>query len=636
MMLKPYGIDGNGKPLNSHPVIDAIYHPNKEWSGAHFREILAVMALVHPKVYVLVWRKNGSQVAPAGKTTPNNIAGFTILEGASVVIQNGRKTYHVNGATYTDADVIEISAGVDPYRLNAGYSPTSAVNKWAKLDDYILAYQTGYFENGAVPAGQFIITAPTADEFNHIVDAMQAQHRGAGRNNNVIYTHRPINSITGSPEEAQIQWVPFSGKNSELSMAELFEQASQRIDSTFGVPASIRGVNDNNTYASVRVDEQIFIRYTVEPFATKIWTQFTQELNRITGGLGFALVFDIDIPGVAEEEKMEAERKSVELGILTQAINAGYSLDSVVDAFDLPNSYKLLKMENKTPEIINHKPEVDEGGEVEEAPDGTAEQSKAIKTKALEDYKENSDIIRQIIERTRAVSAEQIADAIKGVKTKAEGDDETPDYSEKLAEELSGVLVAYYITTGKLSYALGVSMLKEHGVAFTPTPGQGFSFTREYMQKYYDYLLNVGESYTKETAEQIRRVLAEAYAEGLDKEQIADRLRGLVDGEERRAQRLARTEAHRTFGDSRALAMRQLAEQSGTQIYKVWRSNVGDPCEYCRAMDGKRVAVHDNFLAVGESVNGKDGGTFHNNFVDVESACLHPHCMCYVKYEVAR
>src|SRR5690606_10294318 len=140
---------------------------------------------------------------------------------------------------------------------------------------------------------------------NNIVDKMQEKHRGADNNNNIVYTHRPVDNATGKPVDAQIEWIPYSVSNRELSLKDLFEQANKKIDSTFGVPASIRGVGENNNYATARTDQQNFMENVVDPIALKIWTGFTHELNRITGGLGVAISYDIEIPALADEEKVK-------------------------------------------------------------------------------------------------------------------------------------------------------------------------------------------------------------------------------------------------------------------------------------------------------------------------------------------
>jgi len=144
-----------------------------------------------------------------------------------------------------------------------------------------------------------------------MVDKMQEKHRGADNNNNIIYTHRPIDKATNKPAQAQVEWVPYSVSNRELSLKDLFDQANKKIDSSYGVPASIRGVGENNNYATARTDQQNFMENVVDPIALKIWTGFTHELNRITGGLGVAISYDIVIPQLADEEYVIEQRDQI-------------------------------------------------------------------------------------------------------------------------------------------------------------------------------------------------------------------------------------------------------------------------------------------------------------------------------------
>ena len=95
--------------------------------------------------------------------------------------------------------MLEISIGADPNDLDAGYAPSVAIKKWADVDDFIASYQAGFFENGAVPAGEFIITARNTQDFEDIVAKLKRQHRGSGNNNNVVYVHRPMSPDTGMP-----------------------------------------------------------------------------------------------------------------------------------------------------------------------------------------------------------------------------------------------------------------------------------------------------------------------------------------------------------------------------------------------------------------------------------------------------
>lgn len=649
--IRPYAIDANGKPMNKARVIDKLYHPNKQMSAADFREALAVMTMVHPKVYLLLWREEDGVAKPGGKIYEQNLAGFTFMEGVSEVRYGKEKYYQWNGKTFTTDEVIEIFSGYDPYNLSRGYAPSNAIHKWANVEDYIAAYQAGFFENGAVPSGQFFITAKDKNEFREIVRGMQNAHRGSGQNNNVMYSHRPIDPATGAPTTAQIEWIPFSQTNKEMTLDSIFQQANDKIDSAFGVPASIRGVNDNNTYASVRVDEQIFIKYTVLPFATKIYSRLTHELNRVTGGLGYAITFDLDVPGVADEEKIEAEKKLTEFTLINQAVQAGYSLDSVIDAFDLSNGYKLLKEGYQPPVIQNDKPEVDEGGEVDDAPDSTQidnpENSKSVKTesgdhahecscshKAHTPTPQEKKLIDEVASVVREQMANQIEKAIEGNELNKDVNDADDDNIDETVSKILTILIAYMLTRGKVTYAEGINLLKANNIAIDATTE--FVVSSATQASYRAYLMNVATSYASETATHIRSILAEGQTLEWNKEQIATQLRNIMNTDEWRVQRLARTEEHRSTNQSSIDAMSQLMSETNTKIYKVWHTNSGEPCEFCQAMNGKKEIVTGSFLPKDGSIVGTDGGIFVNTFVDVDAADLHPNCHCRVSFEVEK
>jgi phage portal protein BeeE len=371
----PYTVDKNAKKVPSN-LINRLYHPNQDMSSSDFRESLAVMALIHDRVFVLVWRSEGGVARPGGVITPENIAGFTFLENPVVTLVDGRKVYTVDGKTYSESEVIELK-DINPYNLHRGYSPARAAEKWATIDDYIAAYQKGFFKNGAVPAGQFIITASTPQEFNDEVDKLEAKHKGAGKNNNIVYVHRPMDR-EGKPSNAKIEWVPFNVQNKDLALNDIFEQANLKIDSVYGVPAEIRGHLSNSNYASVNVAEKIFIKYVVMPFTQKLWTRFTHQLNRITGGLDVAISFELDIPGLVDEELIIEQTKKHRDERVQLYIERGYTLTSIKKYLETDD----LTMLEATTEIAEEgNDDVDEGDEVTDAPDvpdgsGTGAQNK--------------------------------------------------------------------------------------------------------------------------------------------------------------------------------------------------------------------------------------------------------------------
>lgn len=635
MTIRPYSINANGKPVES-VAVNALYHPNQQDSSVAFFEKLAVMNLTHRKTYLLVWRREGNEAKPGGDITPQNIAGYTFLENPGITRRDGHTLYNVGSQEFSDQEVIVIPGGVDPYDLYGGYAPGEASRRWAKLDDYIADYQAGFFENGAVPAGQFIITAASGEDFNDIVDKMQARHRGAGKNNNVTYTPRPVDQATGKPVDAQVEWIPFASTNREIDFKNLFEQANKRIDSAFGVPASIRGVGENNNYATAQTDQQNFIRFTVSPLALRIYTQITHELNRITNGLGVAITYTLVLPAISDEQKTQAETKTLEVAALTSLITAGFSLDSTVDALRLSNSYKLLKQGAGKTEIDNDKPEVDEGGEVTESPDpekidGVTPLNKAAAKRtnpkaALTDQEKLEKAARKFLKS-------QINKAIDEVDPSDQGEF-TQDQLETFVDEALIAITSMLVASGDLQHEEGIALLLAFGIDTENITA--FKLTDDKLAAYRTYLLNVGNSYGSDTTTAIRAVLDRGAAEGLTANEIKKQLRGLTDLEEYRVTRLARTETARAGGNGSLYSMQQIDDETPATIYKVWNTTSSNPCPQCQALNGTRKRVGEAFLNNGEQLQLEDGGVFVNTFVDADIASVHPNDECVMTYEVER
>lgn len=604
----PYAVGADGKRLENQPrLIAALYNPSKQMCGVEFFETLAVLALVFPTVYILCWRAEGEgrPAVPGGQITADNISGFTFLENPEVKEdkQTGRKTYitRKNGTarSWSEDEVIEISLNVNPYHLMEGYSPSMAAKKWSNTDDYIADYQAGFFRNGAVPSGQFIITARTVEEFNEIVADLQHFHRGAGANNNVQYVHRPIDTLTGATMNAQIEWVPFQQPNNQLGLKELFEQANKKIDMTFGVPAEVKGYLQNSNYASVSVADYVFSRRVVYPKLVKIWSRFTHEMNRITGGLGFAISFDYEIPVLEDARKSQVEN-------LTKLLGIGYTLESAVEALQLPKSFLRLAMpeENKEDEI---RQDVEQLKIRESA-------NQAITSKMVEVKKKIAQANPQVYKTAEEFMQRQVDSAKEGnifdyVK-------ESTVFKVAMLDLLLGIVEE----NGQAQYAKGKDMLESAG--WDTELAKGFLIPEETRRAYDEYLSEIALSYSSDTNEAIEKVLAQAQFENWDKEQTREALSQVMVADQWRIERIARTETHRAEQLGNLTAMRELAKTTGATIWKVWHINpdIEDHCETCLQLDGVRLPLGDSF------------GDFKAGEGDIADA--HPNCGCFLTFDI--
>lgn len=615
MTIRPHAIDANGKTVD-HPVINALYHPNQLDSSVAFFEKMAVSTLALKKTYILVWRREGNEAKPGGEITPDNIAGFTFLEFPGITRRDGRTFYNIGSQEFSDKEVMTLPGGVDPKDLYGGYSPSEAARAWIKLDDYIADYQAGFFENGAVPAGQFLITAPTVKEYNDTVDMLEARHRGAGKNGNVTYSHRPIDPNSGKPAEAQITWTPFAQSNKDIDFKNLFAQTNKRIDLAYGVPQIVKGVDDAATYANAQVAEKGFAKRAVYPLALRNYTQITHELNRITDGLGVAVTFTYEIPIVADEEKVEAETKAIHATVITTMVESGFSLDSIVDAFELSNAYKLLKKDESAPVIDNDKPDVDEGGEVTSAPDPKKiDGVTPVNKMELSDEQKLEAIAKQYMQ----IQVDRVIEEYKDEPTNEVEPAPTEAELDVFVAAMLAIIVGILIEKGESEYAAGISLA---GVSASDL--QGFTLTEGAQDAYRGYLRRVGTTYGEDTAESIRGVLLESRDSGLSRAETEKALKAILERDDYRVKRLARTELNHSQAQGSLEGMRELATETGVEFEKALDHSGVVPCEFCQTYEGRWFPLDSSILGLGETVVGTEGTIFINDFVDYDAGDIHP------------
>lgn len=631
--VAPYAINEKRERVLNAVALDKTFKPNQQMSGYDFREALFGKFIVLGEALVRVHTKNDDDA------TPDNIIGYTFLENAVRIVSpvDGVITYTVNGKTFTDKEVIRIH-GFNPNSLLDKYSPTQAAKRWSGIDDYIADYQRGFFKNGAVPAGEFIITAATPQDYKDIKAGMQNAHRGAGKNNNVVYSYRPIDA-NGKAQNSQIEWIPFNSDNKSLDLGAIFDQVNSKIDSAFGVPASIRGVGENNNYATAQMDARNFVENTINPLLLKVWTSFTHELNRITGGLGYAIVYDLDIPSVSYDKKVQAETHQITLTTISNALQAGFDIKSVLEAIDAPESYQSLVSGYVQP-AKQDDPDVDMGNEVDDAPEeavtkGAAKSTDPKATKVVGiDLPHRRKQEQQLEDVIRASMERQIDRAIK--ETKAFGDATAEEVTQFL-DEMMVIIAAGMLVSGEIEYALGIELIRQAGL---PTDATSvYNLSQRTINDYRGYLTNVAKGYQEQTAEAIRTILARANEGGLTRVQLQQELAGYINSHDAkyRISRLAVTETNRSMNLASIDSMKQIAEETGAVVEKGFQHDGSDtPCEYCQTILQTWIPIDQLLLPKGDVLVGVDGGIMLNDFADNDGWDVHPNGHCVPIFRVVR
>lgn len=648
-VIRPYAIDENGEKVKDTPnVINSLSRPNVQMSGFDFRDALAVMTMVHDQTFILVWERKGGEVVPATESIrEETVAGFTFLENVQVQVVEGKIQYRVgSNQVYYPYQVMSLY-DVNPNGLLKGYSPSKAAKRWTRIDDYIADYQTGFFENGAIPSGQFIITAPTMTEYNDIVDKMQEKHRGARKNNNVMYSYAPIDKTTGKPSQATITWVPFNVTNKDMSLKDLFTQANNKIDSVYRVSAFIRAIDEAPNFATAQIIERNFVENTIRPFAIKKWARFQHELNRIVGGLGYGISFKLETPGIAEEDKNVAETNVARVSAINLLTDRGYTLDSVIEALQLPDSFKKLKTgSSKTTSTPDDNPDVDQGGEADDLPDQTKNltQNKSKKKGAakaklpkaeLTDQQKLEKIARQYMQSQVDKAVKDYEDEQEDAASNEVTGSPTPDDLDKFTDDMLVEITAIMSVEGAEKFEEGKELVLEAG--FKADDLENYSVTQQARDDYQAYLRKVGTSYGDDTAESIRAVLATSQADGLTVAETKAALRNVMTTDEWRVVRLGGTELNRSLSLSGVDAMKDIQNKTGAVLEKaLTHDDPSSMCEFCAAINDQWFKVDEPLLGLGETLEGTEGGTLINNFVSNDGYDPHPNGKGHMTYRVVK
>ena len=102
-------------------------------------------------------------------------------------------------------------------------------------------------------------------------------------------------------------WVPFQNANDTLDLQTVNDVVNNRLSNALAVPDIIRGIDNGQTYANAEQAERAFIENTLKPLCMTVWDKWQFDLARITGGLGYGITFNLDLPTQTDEEKEQTD-----------------------------------------------------------------------------------------------------------------------------------------------------------------------------------------------------------------------------------------------------------------------------------------------------------------------------------------
>lgn len=628
----PYAVTSDGRRLNpAPPALSALYAPNDTYSCLEFLKLIASGMLTQSHVDILIWTTNG----PGGTITPDNITGYTLLPANSRVYNDTRSNwYHRvtmdigNGPRqyeFTRDETIALSYSRHPDDPTRGISPAMTIKKWANVDDMIADYERGFFGNNAVPAGMLGIVSENAEDFQRNRARLEETFRGAGNNNGIVYNMVPVDPMTHKPSQtSKLVWVPFQNSNDSLDLQTVNNVVNNRLANALAVPDIIRGIDNGQTYANAEMAERAFIENTLKPLCMTVWDKWQFELDRVTGGLGYGITFTLDLPAQTEVEKVQAETQQIRINNLIQLINMGASVESAVEALNLPEAYRRLNLHPTTPDTP-----------LLPSARNTTKATKPAHNTPTEPHllTATRTYVNRVIQLTRRSQA-GLRDDLKTIGQQWINDVENDlithltNYAKKTGLKLEQVITAWAETHPNTPIAVEIQN-------YTQNDWQKlYNWTKlptNVKTAYSDHLEAIADTTSKTITAKTLDLLTRADNEQWDARRLHDELARL--GNEH-AELIARCETVQAQRLGSLYSARNLSETLGVRLQKVWRTTGdGNTCDFCKHMEGVTIGLDGSYLDYGASVETGDR-TYVNSFENMVTPNGHPNCRCYEDYEV--
>ena len=628
----PYAVTPDNRRLNpAPPAIRALYAPNDTYSCLEFLKLIASGILTQSHVDILIWTTEG----PGGNITPDNITGYTLLPANSRVYNDTHSDwYHRvtmdlgDGARqheFTRNETIALSYSHHPDDPTRGISPAMTIKKWANVDDMIADYERGFFGNNAVPAGMLGIVSENAEDFQRNRARLEETFRGAGNNNGIAYNMIPVDPLTHKPSQtSKLVWVPFQNSNDSLDLQTVNDVVNNRLANALAVPDIIRGIDNGQTYANAEMAERAFIENTLKPLCMTVWDKWQFELDRITGGLGYGITFTLDLPAQTEVEKVQAETQQIRINNLIQLVNMGASVESAVEALNLPEAYRRLNLHPSTP-----------GTPLLPSARNTTKASKPINDTPTEPHllTATRTYVNRVIQLTRRSQA-GLRDDLETIGKQWINDVENDlithltEYARKTGMKLEQVITAWAETHPGNPIAVEVQ-------GYTQTDWQKLydwtNLPSNVKTAYLDHLETIANTSSKTITGKTLDLLTRADKEQWDAHQLREELTRM--GNEH-AELIARCETVQAQRLGSLYSARNMSETLGVRLQKVWRTS-GDAttCDFCKHMEGTTLGLDGSYLDYGASVETGDR-TYVNSFENMVTPNGHPNCRCYEDYEI--
>lgn len=584
--VRPFAVNEKGERIknrNKTPELNLLDYPNDEMGWSEFADLCFATWLTKDQLYIHAHFDEKHR----------QIIGYSVIPGAAATWNGYETIWQVIGEDGTQIELrkdevmtLRFSRSPDdPFR---GVSPASAARVWAQTDDLIAQYQRAYFENGAIPSTITFITASTKERYEEVRRELESKLKGAKNHNKTVYAWRQFLQDTGDSKD-QIEVKPIQGGNNTLAIDSIVKIINDRLNKAVGVSNFIMGDDSSAKYSNAELSDQQFTKRRVYPALLSFWSQFQHELDRITGGLGYGIQFELEIPELTDRAKTKAETAEKNIQSIITLINAGADPTSTVQALELSPAWlkvasgiwtKVLASNNS----YTQQPSLADGKHschartCQHSHDYIIDAERPLDKDEQAIYDALMDLARAIVEADPNVTEEQIVDRITAI----------------LEEQANN--------GGTEAMTKVAALLQDEEIknAITTAAKQGYVITDALQDRIKQRTATIVKGYSAEVRDQMRSILNNT--RGLTAKQIEEKLKQLIPNY--RARMIARNETVYAFKSGHLECDEDLASKYDLKIRLTWRCREDNKtCDACAAMDGQTTML----------------GTAYQNVIDLEA-----------------
>lgn len=646
--VRPYGVSQSGRqlPITKTPELATLDDPNDEMGWSEFMDLAFAMWLTESELNIHVWLKGR-----------DHVYGYTILPpNCRVDSGNGEYYYQIqtkegSSENLMPSEVMSLRYSRNPRNIQKGVSPAQTVFVQTQIADLMYQYQRAFLENGAVPAYITIIRASTKEKFEEAKREMEHGFKGADKKGKTLYLWRQY--LPDGSESDQVEIKTIQPNNSTLAIKEIISIVKDDFNKAFGVSEFILGNDSSAKYDNAELSQQQFMLHRVKPALASFWSQFQHELDRITGGLGYAIDWDLEIPELTDRLKVKAEISQKNVENLTNLITSGATARAAVMALELNEEWldvaagiqSRLDEQKMAQELLAAEPSQEVDQENTQTAENRTDLQEDMNTKSSIDecrdhncahtHDDNKKIVpsftaEEIIEKAIYDKlSEMLSSAIH--EALGEGvvlsEDDIAALRDQIVSELikradDGANDSAKAVKGQVIGVFGdeIDKVLENG---------GFHVSDEFKERIQERTRELVSRFNGDARETVKAALEKMQREGMSAKQIEKELSQAMP--KARAATIARNETNYAFRAGHLENDKYLAEKYGLKLRKIWRCHHDEnTCTVCAAMDGETVELSEAFA---DSVQDKDGITYSwersqwNDNGEIPSA--HVNCRCY-------